>query len=813
MAALQTINIPLVNFQTGATLPGATLTVYKTGTVVKASIYDLTGAARANPITADATGLCQFQVRAGQLYDVVWTLGAYTSPRYIVGGDIVGLMALLAVFPETFGAAGDGVTDDKAAIEAACASLGLKGGIVTLASDTVYRVSSLTIPPNVTVRGTLERPDLIVANSAASMANLPGLALDSTGTITLSTNASLTHCFVKRYGMAFPDVLGNYAGTAITQNGDAPIVRNCLVVGFNKILAQTGTSVSRYVVEGLYADGLNGLWIDKPSYDSSIVRDTRIYPYAQQPSVNYATMVKSGYGFNFAAGQDNTVVDNCLAWGFFHNYHFQGTSAMQIGTIWSDYPTSVTTAGQVGVYLGPNVANIGAGNLQIWGGQVGLSQNSNNTETFFMSMLTVVSTSAHAIVANGGELVCPVTKLQNIGGIGVNILDSGSHVVLRGYALNVTGAVVSVPSGGSPNFIDVDLKTDPFYTPNGTALFQTNGMVPLSCPSATTMPIPANGNMFTVTGTTTIANISGGWGSREITLTFASALTINQTGNILLGTTTYTSAAGKWIRLLYDASISKWVEMCRGPLPVAGTVGRGRIAGLTVSNNVSTPNTKLDIAVGEATDSSVAVTMSGAAATLDITTTGVALGLDTGTRANNTWYHLYLIGKADGTTTYIASTSASAPAYPTGYIYGRRIFSFLTDGSANIVPFLHREETVHWAASFADIATADMATTNALYALTVPAGIRTRPIFDLGSSTASVNLLAFDGDAAGYAPGASDISTSPGYNISGGSAGSIERVTDVYTNTARQVRVRSNVSTAELYAYTRGYADSRGRFD
>jgi hypothetical protein len=83
----------------------------------------------------------------------------------------------------------------------------------------------------------------------------------------------------------------------------------------------------------------------------------------------------------------------------------------------------------------------------------------------------------------------------------------------------------------------------------------------------------------------------------------------------------------------------------------------------------------------------------------------------------------------------------------------------------------------------------------------------------MGSSTASVNLIAFDGDLAGFAPGSGNMSVSPGYMVSGGTQGSVERVTDVATNTSRQVRIRSNVSTAELYVYTRGYIDTRGRFD
>lgn len=88
MSLLSPVDIPLINFQTGQPLPGATVTVYKTGTNTKASVYDLTGAGIANPIVADATGIVTFQIPVGTVVDVVWTLGAYTSPRIHSGMDI-----------------------------------------------------------------------------------------------------------------------------------------------------------------------------------------------------------------------------------------------------------------------------------------------------------------------------------------------------------------------------------------------------------------------------------------------------------------------------------------------------------------------------------------------------------------------------------------------------------------------------------------------------------------------------------------------------------------------------------------------------
>lgn len=58
--------------------------------------------------------------------------------------------------------------------------------------------------------------------------------------------------------------------------------------------------------------------------------------------------------------------------------------------------------------------------------------------------------------------------------------------------------------------------------------------------------------------------------------------------------------------------------------------------------------------------------------TINLGTTG-ANALDTGTIAIDTWYAIWAIAKADGTTGVLASTSATAPTMPTGYTYKARI--------------------------------------------------------------------------------------------------------------------------------------------
>lgn len=59
--------------------------------------------------------------------------------------------------------------------------------------------------------------------------------------------------------------------------------------------------------------------------------------------------------------------------------------------------------------------------------------------------------------------------------------------------------------------------------------------------------------------------------------------------------------------------------------------------------------------------------------TINLGTNGAANALDTGTIAQSTWYSIWAIAKADGTTAGLASTSSSSPTLPTGYTYKARI--------------------------------------------------------------------------------------------------------------------------------------------
>ncbi len=75
--------------------------------------------------------------------------------------------------------------------------------------------------------------------------------------------------------------------------------------------------------------------------------------------------------------------------------------------------------------------------------------------------------------------------------------------------------------------------------------------------------------------------------------------------------------------------------------------------------------------------------------------------LDQGALAANTWYHLHvMLNPTTGAVDILASGSLTNPAYPAGWEAAprRRIWSVLTDGSANLIPYTQTDDWCAWGA-------------------------------------------------------------------------------------------------------------------
>lgn len=123
------------------------------------------------------------------------------------------------------------------------------------------------------------------------------------------------------------------------------------------------------------------------------------------------------------------------------------------------------------------------------------------------------------------------------------------------------------------------------------------------------------------------------------------------------------------------------------------TLSAGAIYGLTLGNNASAPNTVIDIAAGQARDSTNTIDIVLSAGFTKSIAAVWSVGSAGGMRDSATAlaaaqsYHVFVILDIDtGAVDVLCSQSPTNPTLPTGYTYFRRIGSLPVLGSANIPP-------------------------------------------------------------------------------------------------------------------------------
>lgn len=140
---------------------------------------------------------------------------------------------------------------------------------------------------------------------------------------------------------------------------------------------------------------------------------------------------------------------------------------------------------------------------------------------------------------------------------------------------------------------------------------------------------------------------------------------------------------------------------------------------LVIKNNATTPNSQMDIDADWVVCLNSAnshVNLNAVNLTVDITASG-ANGLDTGTEASSTWYHLWVI--FNGTTTAgLISLSSTAPTMPSGYTYKGYVGALKNDASSNFLT-MHQIDRFCYTPTTAMLA-AGAATTYTSVALNAP---------------------------------------------------------------------------------------------
>jgi hypothetical protein len=263
-----------------------------------------------------------------------------------------------------------------------------------------------------------------------------------------------------------------------------------------------------------------------------------------------------------------------------------------------------------------------------------------------------------------------------------------------------------------------------------------------------------------------------------------------------------------------NAANSGWISVLTlaTGLPLGVTVPNA-LTGCTMSTAGSSAT--MSIAAGLVADSTNAamMTLAAIAKTTSAWTVGTAAGgLDTGTIANSTWYHFYVIRRPDtGVVDALFSLSASAPTLPANYTQFRRIGSAKTNGSAQWTKFVQVGDEFLWDAAVLDVNSTTQSSTAVLYALSVPPSVQVQAFYNaLSSDPGTPSLLFTSPDESDQAPSASasPLNSINGISNATGNAGGEYRTR---TNTSAQIRVRATAAVAFFRIATRGWVDTRGK--
>lgn len=328
----------------------------------------------------------------------------------------------------------------------------------------------------------------------------------------------------------------------------------------------------------------------------------------------------------------------------------------------------------------------------------------------------------------------------------------------------------------------------------------------------------SNASAIAVTHPQATGNFGAGFKARHNNIG-AGFVTITPTTSTINGTSSLVLYPGQWADVESDGAN---LRATIGGTP-RQTWPLGFLSGLTLSRASSTT---FGIAVGACANEDGGtqwdMTLS-SAFTKSLNSWAVGTGnggIDTGSVANNTWYHVHLIRKdSDGSIDVLYSTSATSPTMPSGYTARRRLGSFLTNGSAQIVNFSQVGDEFLWDVAIVDVDATNPGTSAVTRTLTVPTNVKVIALLSVGgfvgTTTFTLNITSLDtsdqatqaadtGSLTGFATNTTRSASSNGWNFS---------TFNVRTNTSGQVRSRISASGASdrLGIITRGWIDLRGK--
>jgi hypothetical protein len=231
-------------------------------------------------------------------------------------------------------------------------------------------------------------------------------------------------------------------------------------------------------------------------------------------------------------------------------------------------------------------------------------------------------------------------------------------------------------------------------------------------------------------------------------------------------------------------------------------------------SNVTDPNNDIDVAAGGSFDQTNFVGWGTGAKTkrLDVawaagTNQG---GLDTGTKASDTFYYIYAIyNPTTNADDIIFTATLGSPTLPSGYTYFAYKGTLKTDGGGNILEYWQSGNKFNLKTPVLDYSSTVDSTRSLITLPTMPLGIEVEGIFNGRKQGSSQNLYMCSPKASDLAPSETVAPLATIQNISGIASGEIWGFGPIVigTNTSQQIAVRGSTSPDNIWVVTLGWID------
>jgi Pectate lyase superfamily protein len=489
----------------------------------------------------------------------------------VSAADVRGVVSV-----KDYGATGDGVTDDTAAVIAAQAALvAAGGGDLLFPTGTYIMGSRLPVESNVTLRATglvtlkakdgvdltIWAPSLQSTTPAKTSVGAIGITFDGNRANALLSNATSV--------VALDPIDGGYFERCVfkSASGYGVSLQYAVSTPDNERVKNLTFVKCDFTDNGFGVGGTEYDGIDIKNCDGVTFTDCRAFANA----LDGFDIRGKNLSFHECQGFDNGGSGMQIAANA--NGVTQETSVRVYGGVYRD--------NEYGIYITNNPAG-GAGATQVdffgpvchSNTQSGVVFDPSNANTRAIGSLRSNNNGQHGIRILGNVLSVDLSTIECNGNTSSGVYANGEGLRITSGSLRSNGAY-GIEEGasarrniysGSMRIADnttgaAVINASSYISPEVTDFNRNSSSAPGdNIASAATLTLPVGGAFFTITGTTGITSIAAAHRGRQVTLAFSEVLTVTDGGNIALASN-FTTSSGDTLTLVCDGS--SWLEIAR----------------------------------------------------------------------------------------------------------------------------------------------------------------------------------------------------------------------------------------------------------